>query len=85
MAEATTQKRRNSMGRGCQGAGEIARSEPAAGRRLLLEIAVGKRPIQGRVTKDPGSATQFTGWLELAGLLESAREDNGHNGTEGQG
>jgi hypothetical protein len=41
---------------------------------LHLRIEVGSDPISGSVDEAGQESSQFTGWIELVALIESARE-----------
>jgi hypothetical protein len=44
---------------------------------LKLEIDIGSDPISGMLELDAQTPYRFSGWIELAGAIESARASNG--------
>ena len=41
---------------------------------VLLHLDVGSDPISGRIVSPDGSASAFTGWMQLAAAIERAHE-----------
>lgn len=61
-------------------------STPRAEVTVRISIEIASDPIRGRILDADGRSSAFAGWMELAGLIEQARDrpDNDSNPQPGE-